>query len=616
MTLRWSLIAATTAMLALLLGAWANHGHSTSSPDRLLLLLPDDMTMTDPKVTVWLDAASEEGLHIVPMHDSNFARPFFGQAECAGLILPDSIHRRASDYLIAVIRRYVASGGKLMLVYDAGTLSTAGRYARGQSRLSDLAGIDYASYDRLQDDAIKWGNVSGSSELFEQMNIPPGKYYPFGVEPGSGVNSEERGSSEPQLKRYLFGDLKYPSFVTSGNYAGKVMLHSGEVLVAGMHDYGKGSVLFVNLPLGYLKANTDGLLLHAFLDYFAENVLALPSLMAVPDGIGGLVLNWHVDSNAAIKPLAKLESWSISKQGPYSIHVTAGPDEMKFGDHEGFDVEHNPDSQGLIRTYLEHGDTIGSHGGWIHDYFSTHVDKDSPADMEKFLAWNKNALEQVTGKPDVEYSAPNGNQPQWVTTWLEAHGFVAYYFTGDSGMAPTEGYRDGVREGQNIWAFPIVHLNRAAAFEEMAKQGYSAEEIQRWLEAVTKFAADHRVARLIYFHPPGIMRYHDIVAQWMEQTAALRDQGHFRWYTMSGLANFLNSRKQIEWKTSYDGEHLAIDATHSRTLEHATWRLPASRFSEPVIVRGSAQVVRGNSAWMVVAGPGRELQFESDMVKR
>lgn len=615
MTLRWGMIAAATVMLALLLGAWANHGHSSSSPDSLLLLLPDGVSDTDPRVTVWLDAASEEGLHVVPMHDSSFARPFFGQADCAGVILPDSIHRPASNYLIAVIRRYVASGGKLMLVYDAGTFLPTGRYAHGQSRLSDLAGIDYALYDRLQDNAIKWGNVSGSAAVFERMNIPPGKYYPFAGEPGSVVESSEARSSEPQLTRYLFGDLKYPSYVSSGNYSGKVLLHSGDVLVAGEHNYEKGSVLFVNLPLGYLKANTDGLPLHAFLNYFAEQVLALPSLMAVPDGVGGLVLNWHVDSNAAIKPLGELESWSIAKQGPYSIHVTAGPDEMKFGDHEGFDVQHNPISQELLRTYLERGDTIGSHGGWIHDYFSTHVDKDSPADMEKFLAWNKNALEQVTGRPDIEYSAPNGNQPQWVTRWLEANGFVAYYFTGDSGMAPTEGYRDGVREGQNIWAFPIVHLNRAAAFEEMVKQGYSAEEIQSWLEAVTKFTADHRVARLIYFHPPGILGYHAIVTKWMEQTAALRDEGRFRWYTMSGLANFLNSRKQIEWKTSYDGERFTIDATHSRTLEHATWRLPASRFSEPVIVRGSAQVVRGNSSWIVIAGPGRELQFESDMVK-
>jgi hypothetical protein len=83
---------------------------------------------------------------------------------------------------------------------------------------------------------------------------------------------------------------------------------------------------------------------------------------------------------------------------------------------------------------------------------------------------------------------------------------------------------------------------------------------------------------------------------------------------MSGLATFLNARKQIDWKTSYDHDHLTIAATHPQNLEHATWRLPASRYSEPAIVRGSAHVVRDNDAWMVIAGPGSDLQFESKMV--
>jgi len=101
----------------------------------------------------------------------------------------------------------------------------------------------------------------------------------------------------------------------------------------------------------------------------------------------------------------------------------------------------------------------------------------------------------------------------------------------------------------------------------------------------------------------------------MEQTASLQAESRFRWYTMSGLANFLNSRKRIDWKTAYDGQHFTITATHPQSLEHATWRLPVSRFSEPAILRGSGQIVRTNNAWMVIAGPGSEIQFESNMVK-
>jgi hypothetical protein len=289
---------------------------------------------------------------------------------------------------------------------------------------------------------------------------------------------------------------------------------------------------------------------------------------------------------------------------------------MRFGDGEGFDVRHNRFAQEFLRAHAARGDQIGSHGGWIHDYFAAHADRDDPKDLEHFLSWNNSALEQVTGKPVVEYSAPHGNQPKWVTPWLESHGFIAYYFTGNTGMAPTQGYRDGVREGQNIWSFPILHLNQAAAFEEMQQEGYQSSEIERWLEAVSDFAADHQTVRLVYFHPPGVIAYHDVVDHWMEQTARLQAEGRFRWYTMTDLARFLNSRKQVDWKTTDENGQITIAASHPQTLAHMAWRMPANRFSEPFVSRGSAQVVHDRDAWVVIAGDGRELQFQTRLVSQ
>lgn len=617
MKLRFAIIVTAIAVLAALVWCWIARGRSVASADRLLLLVPDNVSFADPKVTVWLDAASEEGLHVLPIHDSEFVKPLFGRSRCAGLILPDSIHQQASDYLIAAIRQTVEAGGKLLLVYDAATLSPQGRYARGGSRLSDLAGVDYAFYDRLQGDAIRWGTISANIEFVRQLNIPPGKYYPFynaDVGGGAASNPSQQTGFDVQLRRYLYGDLKYPSFVTSDAYTGDVLFRSAAGVVAGKHDYGKGTVLFVNLPLGYLKANTDGLLLHVFLKYFADHLLSLPYLMAVPDGIGGMVLNWHVDSNAAIPALRRMSSWSVMHQGPYSIHITAGPDASTFGDGHGFDAERNPMSQEFIREHVARGDAIGSHGGWIHDYFAAHADQDDPKSLEKYLTLNNDALERITRKPVVEYSAPHGNQPQWVTTWLDEHGFLAYYFTGNTGMAPTQGYRDGVREGQHLWAFPILHLDRAAAFEEMASEGYSSSEIGDWLEALADFNADHHCVRLLYFHPPGVLPYQDILAKWMEQTERLQAEGRFRWYTMTGLATFLNSRKQVKWTMASRERRVMFEASHPLTLEHETWRLPVDRFAQPVVTRGSAQVSRDNEAWLVVGGNGTELQFESRMV--
>lgn len=609
---RWTIAGILVLLLVGIFWSWRAHGHTENSADRLLLLVPDGVSFDDPRVTVWLDAASEEGLHIVPIRDSEFVRPFFGEPDCAGLILPDSIHQRASDYLIAAVRRYVRAGGRLMLVYDAAILSAEGRYAPGGSRLADLAGVDYAFYDRLQDQAIRWGGISSNIEVIRQLNIPPGKYYPFQSDAGTPGS----GNFPVQLRRYLYGDLQYPSYVTADNYSGNVLMRSGAGIAAGEHDYRKGSVLFVNMPLGYLKANTDGLLLHAFLKYFAGRFLSLPYLMPVPDGVGGMVLNWHVDSNAAIRPLQKMASWSLMQQGPYSIHITAGPDAMTPGDHDGFDANHNPIGQDFIRKHSARGDAIGSHGGWIHDYFAAHADKDDPKSLEKYLTLNNDALQKVTGKRVVEYSAPHGNQPKWVTDWLEKHGFVAYYFTGNTGMAPTQGYRDGVREGQNLWAFPILHLNKAAAFEEMQEEHYSNLEVEHWLEAVANFTADHHSVRLVYFHPPGVIPYQDVVEHWMEETGRLQSEGRFHWYTMTGLATFLNARKQVKWAASTHAGRITISASHPESLEHETWWLPATRFSQPVITRGSARVSRENAAWMVISGSGTELQFESEMVNK
>jgi len=539
------------------------------------------------------------------MHDSEFLGPFLRKTDFSGLILPDSIHKEASDLLVTGIRRFVAEGGSLMLVYDAGTLSLTGRYTPGQSRFSELAGVKYALYESLRDKTTQWSKIRGTAHTFDEIGVPPGKYYPFYSENGSV------DASEVELRRYMYGDLQYPSLVTSGNYDGKVLLHSDAGVVAGERKYQSGSVLFVNLPLGYLKGNTDGLPLHGFLDYFAEHTLALPRLLPVPDGIGGITLNWHIDSNAAIKPLQQMEDWRILEQGPYSVHITAGPDAMEFGDKRGFNVDNNPISQDVIRRYEKLGFSIGSHGGWIHDYFAFHVDNGDPKDLEEYLEWNKHSLERITGKPVVEYSAPDGNQPQWVTKWLEDHGFVAYYFTGDTGMAPTQGYRDGQREGQNIWAFPTLHLNQAAAFEEFMKDNYSQDEIEHWLEAVTTFTVNHRSVRLLYFHPPGILQYRPIIRQWMTLTRGLRSTGQFRWYTMTDLATFLNSRKQVDWKVSHRDGRVEIEAKHPTSLEHQTWFFPASRYTEPKIRGGTGTVTKKDDGWLVVAGSTKTLEFEA-----
>jgi hypothetical protein len=610
-----ALVVAVFALVVSGLGLLIHRGDEAfgSDADRVLLLVPDGTPFADPRVTVWLDAASEEGIHLAPMTDSTFLRPLFGKPKCAGIILPDSIHLQASDLLVNAVREYVSDGGHLMLVYDAGAKSQEGFYTGDRSRFSDLAGVDYSLYNSLRDKMIQSGTVGATIPLMDRLGIPPGKYYPLSLSNNPATAAD---TIEATLRRYKYGDLEYPSFVTSGNYSGHILLRSKSGIVTGYHNYQKGSVLFVNLPVGYLDGYTDGLPLHAFLKYFAAQVLFLPYLMSVPDGVGGLVLNWHVDSNAAIKALQAMEGWNILRQGPYSIDVTAGPDTYTFGDHRGFDVLHNPISQDLIHKYGRFGNEIGSHGGWIHNYFADHVDKDDPNSLEKFLELNKDALEQVGGKPVQEYSAPAGNQPQWVTAWLEKRHFVGYYFTGDSGMSPTLGYREGQRAGETIWAFPIVHLDRAASFEEFRTEGYSDNDVKRWLDALTDFTVSHREVRLLYFHPPGILSYEQLVRNWLGKTEQLKTSGVFRWYTMVQIGNFLNARQQVKWKLTEKNQSASLEASHPQTLIHQTWWLPAKKFGQPSIVQGEAEVFESGTGWLVVASEGKHLKFETRLLNQ
>jgi len=85
---------------------------------------------------------------------------------------------------------------------------------------------------------------------------------------------------------------------------------------------------------------------------------------------------------------------------------------------------------------------------------------------------------------------------------------------------------------------------------------------------------------------------------------------------MTELANFLNSRKQVKWKVTDNGGLITVYATHPQSLDHETWKVPASRFAQPKIVEGSARVVRANDSWMIIAGAGRDLRFEMETLTK
>jgi hypothetical protein len=506
------------------------------------------------------------------------------------------------------LHHYVEQGGALMLVYDACTWDLNNRYATGSSRLSDLAGVDYALYDRFGTDSIISGNVSGSTQAMQDLGIPPGAYTPLKekrLSPGLkrvAMHIGPRSMEDRQvLVGYLYGELDYPSFQTTGEYRGKTLLQTTNGLIAGEKKHGTGRVLYVNLPLGYLTTRTDGMLLHSFLHYFAEDMLQMPHLANVPDGIGGVVMNWHIDAASALKPLTMLRKAGIFNNGPFSADFTAGPDVDEFQDGKGLNLKQNAEARSWVHFLIERGDEVGSHGGWIHNYFGRNLSDSNQESFQQYLELNKNTIEDSSGRPVREYSAPLGNQPEWVTRWLEKNNVVAYYFAGDSGMGPTRVYRDGGRDGDKIWAFPILHFGTEASLEEMHMGSISEAAVKNWLVNVADFTSREHVVRLVYSHPLGATRYIETLQTWFQHTRDLAHEGRFHWYTMSQIANFLNDRQEVAWSIKLRGSNSVLSASHPRTLDHNAWIFPDAKYGEPRVIKGSADIHDRDGYWIVAA---------------
>ncbi|WP_162823766.1 hypothetical protein [Lysobacter sp. TY2-98] len=597
--LRWRRFAiGLLAVLALYAGfiVWQRERINRMPTPDMVLLLPADADLRDPLVQVWRDAAAETGTQLRIQRASDFLQPLRTQRRPIAVVMPDSVHRRASPALVSGLQDYVRGGGSLLLTFDAAALSPRGTYDAQNAPLSALVGVEFAMYDRLGMRSTARGAISGTAAAMQALGIPPGKYVdgPHGAE----------------LSTYSYGRVNYPHYVTRGAYDGTVLLRAeadGSV-VAGVHRAGAGRVMFVNLPVGYLRTRSDGALLHGVLTYFNDEVARLPRLLPTPDGVGGMVLNWHMDSNASYAALDVIEQHTrLLQAGPFSVHITAGPDTYKPGDHAGVGVDTDPRAAAWIARFMREGHAIGSHGGWIHNLFGNGVNERNEAEFSKYLDLNFASLQRATDHPIVEYSAPNGNQPQWVTDWLDRHGVLGYYFTGDTGMAPTHTYRDGHRSDRHTWAFPITTYGAAGSFEEAMEAGIPLPTIRTWLHSVADFTAEQRTARLMYFHPPGVLLYLQPMQEMVDYTRSLGLE-RFRWYTMADLARFLNRREAVRWSlTAGDRDTEMLDA--SGDLAQMTWTLPKSRYAQPVVIAGQATVADDGATWLVRSAPGRALRL-------
>ena len=413
---------------------------------------------------------------------------------------------------------------------------------------------------------------------------------------------------------YGYDVLSYPSFVTQGAFGGQTLMSSPfHGLMAGVNGYGLGKVLFVNLPLSYLKGQTDGMLMHGFIDWFARRQLKLPKLTSVPNGMPGLIFNWHLDSKAAQAPTQTLVAAGIFRDNkPFSIHMTAGPDTITFGDNRGWNLPGNPTAKSLLVGFDQGGHQVGSHGGWIHDYYGLYASESNQSTFQQYLVLNDNAVVAAIGHAATEYSAPEGNNPTWAVDWLESRGVVAYYFLGHSGMAPTRGWRNGVLNNPSMWAMPLLTNGTTATFEEWQEQNVPKAEIRAWYKAVIGFVLNRQTVRELYAHPPGAADWQDVLKYLMTQVANRGSQ--MKWYSMTDAARWMGNRRNVAWSVSTASSGaVQVDASHPSSLAGFTWVFKKADYAKPVVAGGSANatVVNAGIDWRVTAKAVRSVRFSA-----
>jgi len=579
-------------------------------PTHLALVLPDGWPADDVQVQAWRDAADETGFPLVLLRASQLMRAP-DQHRDAALILPDAVHRRMNDALLAHLAQRVRGGARLMLVHDAGVADMEGLYHPQQSRLSALAGVRYALFQELGTGMLSEQEAWVDAAALPLLQLPPGKLVrEGGNQPLTSLQPPPGPTEALAVAGYHYGRLRYPVFATRGPFNGQRLMHGdGGNLLAGVHAVGQGRVLFVNLPLTYLKLRTDGLFLHSFLRLFAQDMAGLAQLSPMPEARGSLVLNWHIDAANALPALQSLAALGAFAQGPYSVHITAGPDVDKPGDGLGTDLANNTAMRQWVRQSTARGDEIGSHGGWIHNAFGRSAQALDAAHTTELITRNSDFVRAASGQPVREYSAPMGNHPAWVTPWLHTQGVRAYYFTGDIGMAPTRSYQDGQRSPADMWAFPVLSFGSVASFEEAWGQHVAEPELAAWLTDVSDYCANQRSLRLVYFHPPGIALFPQAFSRWMQHNRSLVDSGRLRWMTMAQYASFANRRLGVRWQIAPapDGGPRQLVAAHDSDLARMSWLLPADGLATPRLLQGQAEIAREGAVWRITATAGKQL---------
>jgi hypothetical protein len=489
------------------------------------------------------------------------------------IIFPDGISQLVSEEVADWVKGYLKEGGSVLIGFDAGTKDRNGFY-RDQAVFAETVGLNYILYNQCPECAYSNGSLRFTdTAATEILEIPPGK-------------TDENLA----LVGYQYGPLKYPfarSVATKKMGCRKILAfavdESGQKYPAVVEArYGKGNALYIGVPLGYLKCRSDDLLLRSAIRFFLFKTVRIPHLMSTPGGRGGIVINWHIDSNAEwiYLPLLKKKGY-FRDSIRCSFHITAGDYDIEVGDRRGFDA--SAKGRKLVEMIMPYG-VIGSHGGWGHDWFADRVrsGKFTEKEIEKYITKNNKSLGEITGYRIEEYSAPVGVHPQpLVTKVLERLGVIAYYYTGDAGSAPNRTFTDGKMVSERVIAFPVTNFCSVVSLGEAKRDGRTPAEVYRWLTGMVDYAATNRTVRLIYTHPNDVKYYPKTVSDFFDHLSSLREDGKIGIEPMTYYAKFLLRFLRTTYDFTSEGPTLSVHLENPEGLDQMTVAIPKHGWSKP-----------------------------------
>jgi len=577
------LIVAAVAIIAVLLVFYAlpkiQQSRSLSGGRAIKVLLVYNPEYTRGKSSVlsaYESVLQEEGVPFesIDVFQLNTLNVYAVAKRAPVMILPDSILMHVPAQFGEWTKEYLSKGGNVAVIYDAGTRRQKGYFLK-RAAFADILHLNYITFETGGAGSFDHAHIKFTSkENRDFFQFPSGKTI-------DGLT----------ISGYHYGALQYPiarndpdrDLPTKDIYAYGVTAKKEKFPAIVITDFSGGKVLYVNLPLGALKANSDDLPLRAVLRTYLFDVVGVPHIMNSEAGKGGIIIDWHVDSSVEHKTLPLMQKMGLLRKDiAASFDITAGDFRDNPGDGLGFDACGTGES--LVELMKSYG-TIGSHGGWAHNWFAKNVEDGSFKEKEirEYIVKNNQCLEKVTGYKITEYAGPDGVHTQPETTRiLEDLGFVAYYYAGDTGSGPNRTFYQGRMVSDKVIAFPVMPFGRDASLYEMstlAKKNDS--EVREWLFDILSYSARNRTVRLFYSHPYNIAHYPQTMKAFMDKVENMQKNREISVRSMSDFARFFLRLLKTAYDFSEADNGLIVSLTNPEGLAGITVAVPKADYSPP-----------------------------------